>query len=233
MKIKSWILILGFLLLSLFLVACSDDGDKNEAVTESESELGNESTNATAKRPTDAVVTIDEEVFTQEDLEFYTFMEKIQIESGRYFDQLELDGQEAKERDAYWDDQLVFLENVNVQLNNMIEIYSMRLLAEEKSYDIHYDKVKQAMDDFNKDIEEIDTVQSLIDAYGREQFDEQMEAYMKTSLLRDRVVRDLQHKAEEEHPDAEAKELNMYLANSYEELYMDHLEDLEIQIHLE
>ena len=56
---------------------------------------------------------------------------------------------------------------------------------------------------------------------------------MDYSLLRDRVVSDLIDDIKEENPDITDAELNYELSKSYEDLYIDHINDLEITIHIQ
>lgn len=226
MKAKQWVELLGILMFTLILTAClGTDSDTDTKDTDKEREIND-------SIPEDAVVSINGIIFDEEDLQFYTFMEKVKIESNRYYDLLELDGEDAEKRNAYWDEQISYLENVNVQLNQMIELYAMRLLGEEKHIDIVYEKVKAAIDEFLEQTAEIETVQEMIQEYDRDVFDLKMRDYTKTSLTRDRVVSELEYIVKQDNPEASEEEINLILTREYEDLFMDHMEDLEVQVYL-
>ncbi len=58
-----------------------------------------------------------------------------------------------------------------------------------------------------------------------------MNEYMRQSLLRDRVVEDLEKELKKEKPKATEPEINFELHKDFEELYMDQLKSLKIKIH--
>src|SRR5690606_1796194 len=176
---------------------------------------------------------INEKTFDKDDVEFFTLMEKIRIEAGRHLDQKQFDGEEWEDRNAYWEEQLEYIENMNVQLQNVVEIYAMSLLAEEKHYFNPQEKLEKEMEAYVKKIRDIPAAMELIEAYGEDEFNYRLREYMDYSLLRDRVVSDLIDDIKEENPDITDAELNYELSKSYEDLYIDHINDLEITIHIQ
>lgn len=213
MKGKQIRLVLLSVMMMAILTACSNNKEKEEIVEEK-------------------VVTIADKTFSKGDLEFYTLMKKIQIEINRHFDMASYDGEDLEKRTVFWDDQLNYNENINVQLQNLIEIYAMSLLAEEKNYYIPQEKLDKEIDSFKEGVATIDGAKQLIENYGEGKFNRNLQDYMRQSMLRDRVVTDLEKEIKEEKPQISKDELNFNLSEKYEELYMDQIGDLIIQVHV-
>ncbi len=233
MKNKWMMLSLGLSIL-LVLAACSsahvDDVQDGKDIEQNEDrEEGEKASNA----QNDAVVMIEDHIFDEADLAFYTFIEKVKIEIDRADELLELTGEKATERQAYWDEQLNYLDNVNVQLQNMIELYAMRLLAEEKHYDVPVEKLNTAIDEFKEKAMDIDTVQDMILEYGEKKFNRNIQDYMRSALLRDRVVNDLMEVLKEENPGMDDAEIDYLLEQRYEELFIEQMNDLELEMYIQ
>ncbi|MEN1966773.1 hypothetical protein WMZ97_01740 [Lentibacillus sp. N15] len=226
---RIWLILAAFLLAG-FLAACATDDDASDKGTEEvkqEVKTGNEATGND-----DDVVTINDKSFDNHDLAFYTLMRNIQAEIGRHFDQEKFDGKELEDRNAYWDDQIAYNENTNVQLQNLIEIYAMALLAKEKNYYNPPEELDKAVKELTESMEDIKGAQKLIDTYGEKNFRQHIHEYMDYSLLRDRVVDDLTKDIKQEHPDITDDELDYELANSYGELFQDQVDSLEVEMHV-
>lgn len=233
MKNKWMMLSLGLSIL-LVLAACSsahvDDVQDGKNIEQNEDrEEGEKASNA----QNDAVVMIEDHIFDEADLAFYTFIEKVKIEIDRADELLELTGEKATERQDYWDEQLNYLDNVNVQLQNMIELYAMRLLAEEKHYDVPVEKLNTAIDEFKEKAMDIDTVQDMILEYGEKKFNRNIQDYMRSALLRDRVVNDLIEVLKEENPGMDDAEIDYLLEQRYEELFIEQMNDLELEMYIQ
>ena len=222
MRVK-WPLVLGLLML-ISLGACANES--TSAVEQPDNDKNIQSNEV------ESVATIEGKTFDTEDLAFYTFMEQIEIEANRYHDLEGLAADTAAERDLFWDEQAAYLENINVQLQNMVEIYAIRLLAEEKHYDVPMEKLDAAVNQFKDSIAEIDTVQAMIQEYGETKFNRNIQDYMRSSLLRDRVVNDLLQAIQTEKPEQTEQEQSYQLQQDYEELLIDQMNTLEIEIHV-
>lgn len=223
-----------FLIIGIFLSACSNS---EEQPIEGDQETGEvpiekEDNNKTALEEKDAVVTINDETFYADDLEFFTLMENIQFEINRHYDQQEYEGAELEDRNVYWDEQFQYYVNVNVQLQNLIEIYAMALLAKEKNYFNPVEDIDQEVVAFYSGVENIPAVQELVVDFGETEFRRKIDEYMDYSLLRDRVVDDLIEDLKTEKPNMSEEELNYELAKAYEDLFMDHMNDLQVDIHI-
>lgn len=180
----------------------------------------------------DAVVRIEETTFTQADMAFYTLMQRVKNELNRSEDAETLQGEALNDSNAYWDGQNDLYDNVNVQLQNLIEIHAMSLLAEEKNYFVPDDKLDQEVLEFNKGIEHHVIIQDMIQQYGEEDYHLDLRGYMRERMLRDRIAADIEKTVLEELPDAEGQELRYEVNTRYDELAMEQISSLDRQIFL-
>lgn len=220
------------LITMLIISGCAKEEQEKKDKTSNEETTENE----VSKQKTDdkkdvEVVTINDSILYEEDLEFYTLVEKIKIELSRSSDKKSLSKEDFEDKNLYWDEQLETLENINVQLNNLIEIYTMSLLAEEKHYFIPDEDLNESVDNFIKKVKKDNSANKLIDTYGEKKFKRNMNEYMRQSMLRDRVAEDLEKELKKEKPKATEPEINFELHKDFEELYMDQLKSLKIKIH--
>ncbi|SEB21019.1 hypothetical protein SAMN05421743_13020 [Thalassobacillus cyri] len=220
---KIWMLILGMTV--VFITA----GCQPEAAEQKESSsVSTEAVDATLRD--NEVVRIGDEVFLDEDLTLYTLMQQVKIELLRHQDEQQLSGDALADRQEYWEDQMAYLDNYNVQLNHLIELNAMALLAEEKNYFIPAEKIESQLGGLKEKIAEAERAAALVEAYGQENFNQAIRPYLEASMLRDRVSEDLLKELEQENPDASEQELNYLLAQRFEGLYRDQLESLEIDV---
>src|SRR5690606_6190315 len=122
MDMKKTLKRLTFILIisSLLLGGCTtpSEGSNEEVVEESEKkEIASDS----------KVVTINGKTFNEDDLEFYTLINKVKI-------QLQVAESNDEDQRMYYEEQLEYYDNINVNLQSLIELYAMSLLAEEKNY---------------------------------------------------------------------------------------------------
>src|SRR5690625_6946511 len=147
------------------------------------------------------VVSVKDKTFYEEDLDFHTLMNKIKL-------LLQKEVTEDEEQLEYLDEQIEYHDNINVNLQSMIELYAAALLAEEKNYFIPYDKLLKELGKYNEQIDEADEAVEMVEDFGREKFNRNIEEYVRQTLLRDRVVADLEENLKEDNPDAEDREIN-------------------------
>lgn len=219
---KTQSIMISLLLMAVFMLgACSKD-------TEEPNTTKQQNTNVIEDR----VITIQDKTFTKDDLEFYTLMKKIQIETKRYKDIQNLEGEELSSQNVYWDEQLTYYDNMNVQLQHLVELYAMSLLAEEKHYDVPREKLEKEVEQFRAQVLDIPKANEIIVDYGEAKFNRNIYDYMRQSLLRDRIVADLEKELKAEQPEIREKELNYQLSKQYEDLYVDQIGDLVIEVHV-
>src|SRR5690625_3932542 len=146
--------IVFLLVLSFFLISCSTSAETNTETNEVEqSEETNDS----------RVVTIQEKTFEMDDLDFYTLMNRLKIA-------LQMDETKNDEEISYLKEQVTYYENINVNLQSLIELYAMSLLAEEKNYFVPDEKLRDAVEDFNEQVAGNEEATELVDSFGREKY---------------------------------------------------------------
>lgn len=183
--------------------------------------------NTEEQRQDDAkVVTMEGKVFTEKDLNFYTTMNQLKL-------LLQINTATDDDTIHFLQEQQTYYENVNVNLQSMIELYAMSLLAEEKNYFVPAEKLQAAVEDLNEEIANVKEATKLVDDYGKEAYNRNIEEYMSQSILRDRIAAELKDELIEEHPNADEKEINYLLEDKFEDLMMDQISSLEMDIHLQ
>lgn len=180
----------------------------------------------------ETIVKIEEREFVAEDMEFYTFMQKVKNEINRIADAEGLDGQALEETNKFWAKENERYDHVNTQLQNMIEMYAMSLLAKEKKYFIPMEKLDKELDEFNAVIAKHASIQKMIEAYGEKKYKMNSRSYTEESMLRKRIVKDLDAEIREDHPNASEQEIKYLISNAYDDLYEDHVSQLHVEINL-
>lgn len=204
---------------SLLLGGCTtpSEGSNEEVVEESEKkEIASDS----------KVVTINGKTFNEDDLEFYTLINKVKI-------QLQVAESNDEDQRTYYEEQLEYYDNINVNLQSLIELYAMSLLAEEKNYFVPDEKLQDAVKKFNEQVENNEASISLIESYGREKYNRNIQEYVRQTMLRDRIAKELEEEVLEEKPDAEEAEISYFLEDKFEELYAAQIATLDMEIHLQ
>lgn len=176
-----------------------------------------------AEAHADDAVKIDGAVFSKEDMAFYALMEKIFIEHSRQ----SADG----ESDAYWGQQLAQYDNPNVQLQTLIEMQAMSLLAKEKGFYAHPDKVEEHVQSVRALIEEYPPIRQLAEQYSGS-FDSELFLYMEKYILKQRIIEELKKTIRAENPAVSERELAFETNERYEDLYEDQMSGLELEIYL-
>src|SRR5690625_2137133 len=161
-----------------------------------------------------------------DDLEFYTLMNRLKIT-------LQMDVTKNDEEFSYLKEKVTYYENINVNLQSLIELYAMSLLAEEKNYFVPDEKLRDAVEDYNEQVAGNEEATEPVDSFGREKYNRNIEEYIRETILRDRIAGELEAELQEENPEAEEKEINYLLEKKFEDLYMDQLSTLEMEIHLQ
>lgn len=229
MHIKKWSQFFVILLIILFISACSTNDVTND-VTNNVNE--NEAENELTSNKGD-VVTIKDKTFSEEELAFYKLMNKIKVELQLAQDVDELAGEEAEERITYLKEQIDYYDHYNANLQELIEVYSMSLLAEEKNYFVPDEKLEDNVQEFKELISGIEEIEQRIAEFGEDDFNDHIQEYIRQTNLRDRVVAELEEEIISDNPDKAAQEINFLLGEEYEELYQAHVATLELEIHVQ
>jgi|SRR5690625_4251183 len=211
-----------FLLIISLLIGCTS----NAATDNEQNEVEQEQNEVEQQENDLRVVTIQEKTFDKEDLAFYTVMNQIKLI-------LQIDIAEGDDTIAYLEEQRTYYDNINVNLQSMIELYAMSLLAEEKNYFVPEDKLQTAIKKYNEKVSNVAEATKLIEEYGQEKYNRNIEEYIQQTILRDRIAKELEEELLEENPDAGKEEINYLLEDKFEDLLMAQIASLDMDIHLQ
>lgn len=178
----------------------------------------------------DKVVTIEGKVFSYEDLQFYELMNKVEIELNRQHDQLNLQGDELNDKLAYWDEQIQYHDNFNVNLSKMIEQYTMYLLAKEKGLNVENATVMRTIEDFNAKVQQFEPADKLISEFPTDAYQNRINHYFTEKLLTEQIYETLKADAVKEKPNATEKEIAYETAKLYEGLYQSQISSIDLKI---
>jgi hypothetical protein len=179
---------------------------------------------------TSGVATINGDWITEEDLEFYRFINELHIAISREKDKSKYEGEELQSALAYWDGQEKLIQDQNQLLTQIIRLRSMALLGEEKGYIATNEEVQKEIAHIRKQYEEYDVAQNMIKEYGEEQFWDKEQKQYELIVLSQKVQNDLIAQVRKENPDVNEQEI-LYLAQKqYEELLVSQVNSLKIEI---
>lgn len=232
MKIKI-LFILTMLLIALLLSGCQQD-EKNPAkgsTTSAENEAIDQTpADENGFTADDKVVTIDGKLLSYEDLQFYQLMNKVEIELNRQQDEQKLQGNELEDKLTYWDEQLKYHDNFNVNLSKMIEQHAMYLLAKEKGLKVEGNAITDAIKEFSAKIEQYEPAAKLVADFPEDAYQNRLNSFFTEKLLTQKIYETLKSDVVKEKPNASEKEIAYDTSKKYEELYQSQISSLDIKI---
>ncbi|TCJ05197.1 hypothetical protein E0Y62_05935 [Cytobacillus praedii] len=217
------------LIVCSFLAGCQINAASNPS-EEKKSDTGNEDVSMEKLTNEDKVVTINGMVYTYADLKFFELMSKVEIELNRLQGQQSLTGKELEDKLKYWDEQIKYHDNYNVNLSKLIEQNSMYLLAEEKGLKVDEQVLQKKIDDFTQKVDQAELAKKLIEASSSDQYNTQLNTYFKQRVLTEEIYNILKEDVKKENPDAAEQEISYLTDKKYEELYMSQMESLNLTI---
>lgn len=217
------------LIVCSFLAGCQINAASNPS-EEKKSDTGNEDVSMEKLTNEDKVVTINGMVYTYADLKFFELMSKVEIELNRLQDQQSLTGKELEDKLKYWDEQIKYHDNYNVNLSKMIELNSMYLLAEEKGLKVDEQVLQKKIDDFTQKVDQAELAKKQIEASSSDEYNTQLNTYFKQRVLTEEIYNILKEDVKKENPDAAKQEISYLTDKKYEELYMSQMESLNLTI---
>jgi uncharacterized membrane protein len=178
----------------------------------------------------EGVASINGQWITDEDLEFYQFINKLHIEINRETDRKNYDGEKLDEALAYWDNQEKLNQDRNQLLTQIIRLRAMAMLGIEKGHKATEQEVSAAIDNVRNQYNTSEVAQKLIANFGEERFwSIQKEQYARI-VLTQKVQNDLIEKVKKENPKAEDQEIQFTAEKEYEELLVSQVNSLQIKI---
>ena len=175
------------------------------------------------------VIEMEGTTFNKKEMEFYALMQKIFIEHNRSED---LKKNSEDETNAYWDSQVAQYENVNVQLQSLIEVHAMALLAKEKNFFVPPEETNEAVEDIRKQMSINPEIQKLVENFGKEDFDIEISSYMEEYLLKQRVMAEIEKDVRSTRPGVSEQEISYESNAMYDELYEDQVKSMDLKFHI-
>jgi hypothetical protein len=221
----NYFLLLGLILIALIFGGCQQE--KTEPVQETKTAEEEQDEGFTSD---DKVVTINGKVLNYEDLQFYQLMNKVDIELNRAQEQQNLQGEELSDKQAYWDEQIKYHDNFNVNLSKMIEQHTMYLLAKEKGLNALEAAVSQEIAAFTAKVKENDSATKLIASFPEDAYQNRLNRYFTEKLLTQQIYETLKADVVKEKPNASEKEIAYDTSKNYEDLYKSQISTVDIKI---
>ncbi|RHW41421.1 hypothetical protein D1B31_06745 [Neobacillus notoginsengisoli] len=194
------------------------DGDKTEKIVEFD------------VKKNEGVALINGEWVTDEDIKFYTFINKLHTAINREQDKEKYSGKELEEALAYWDAQDKINEDKNQLLTQIIRLRSVAMLAKEKGHSASQVEVERQLDDIKKQYSQFDIAPKMIADFGEEQFWAKERSQYEMIVLTQKVQQDLIERAKKENPKAGEQEIQYIAQMEYEELLVSQVNSLDIVI---
>ena len=181
------------------------------------------------KKP-EGVASINGEWITNEDLDFYKFINELHIEINRETDKAKYSGEKLDEALAYWDNQEKLNEDKNQLLTQIIRLRAMAMLGQEKGHKASDQEVNDAIDKVRSQYNDSEVAKKLIAEYGEEKFWRIQKLQYERIVLTQKVQNDLILKVKKENPKAGEQEVQFTAEKEYEELLVSQVNSLKIKI---
>lgn len=178
----------------------------------------------------DGVATINGEWVTNEDIEFYRFINELHIAINREQAKEQYKGEELDGVLANLDDQEQAVQDQNTLLTQIIRLRSVAMLGLEKGHEATADEVSEAIKSVREQYGQSEVAQNLIKDYGEDQFWDTQEKQYELIVLSQKVQTDLINKVKEENPDVNEQEVLYQAQKQYEELLVSQVNSLNIVI---
>jgi hypothetical protein len=176
------------------------------------------------------VATINGELITSEDIEFYRFINQLHIAISKAEDEKNLMGEKLDEALAYWDAQEKLNDNQNQLITQIIRLRAMALLGEEKGHKATAEEVETALATVREQYGQHEVAQAMIQEFGEEKFWSIEEKQYQLIVLSQKVQQDLISEVKKENPKVNDQEISFLAQKKYEELLVSQVNSLEIQI---
>ncbi|MGV2939408.1 FixH family protein [Mesobacillus sp. LC4] len=178
----------------------------------------------------EGVASLNGEWITEEDLEFYQFINKLYIEINRETDREKYTGEKLDEALAYWDNQEKLNQDKNQLLTQIIRLRAMAMLGLEKGHEATDEEVNSAIEKVRTQYSSSDAAKTLITQFGEEKFWSIQQQQYARIVLTQKVQNDLIEKVKKENPKAGEQEILFTAEKEYEELLVSQVNSLKIEI---
>lgn len=176
------------------------------------------------------VATINGEWITNEDIEFYLFINELHIAINKEEAKKKYTGKELERVLANLEDQEEAIQDKNTLLTQIIRLRSMALLGLEKGHKASKEEIQAEITNVQKQYAEQEIALTMIKEYGEDKFWSKEEQQYELIILSQKVQDDLIKKVREENPNVNEQEI-LYLAQKqYDELLVSQIYSLDITI---
>lgn len=181
-------------------------------------------------KQSEGVASINGEWITNEDIEFYKFINYLQLAINRETDQKRYTGDQLKEALSYWDSQEKLVEDQNQLLTQIIRLRSMAMLAEEKGHTATDAEVETEITKVRDQYSQYESAKAMINEYGEDKFWEIEKQQYQLIVLSQKVQKDIIEKVKKENPKMGQQEINFQAQKQYEELLVSQVNSMKIVI---
>lgn len=179
-------------------------------------------------KESEGVASINGEWITNEDIEFYKFINYLQLAINRETDQKRYTGDQLKEALSYWESQEKLVEDQNQLLTQIIRLRAMAMLAEEKGHTATGAEVETEINKVRDQYSQFESAKAMINEYGEDKFWEIEKQQYQLIVLSKKVQKDIIEKVKKENPEMAQQEINFQAQKQYEELLVSQVNSMEI-----
>jgi hypothetical protein len=176
------------------------------------------------------VALINDKWITNDDVDFYKFINYLQLAISRETAQKKYSGKELKEELSYLDSQEKSAEDKNQILTQIIRLRSIAILANEKGHKATDTEINTEMNKTRDQYNQYKTAKAMIKVYGEEKFWSIEKEQYKMIVLTKKVQQDLITQMKKENPKAGKQEIDYLAQQKYEELLVSQVNSLKIEI---
>jgi hypothetical protein len=183
----------------------------------------------TVKKPA-GVALIDGKWITNEDIDFYKFINYLQLAINREAAQKQYSGKKLDEEMAYLKSQEKTAEDKNQILTQIIRLRAMGLIAKEKGYTASDAEVNKELSKVRGQYKEFKSAEAMIKAFGEKKFWDIEKQQYTLIVLTQKVQQALIAQAQKENPKAGIQEVTYEAQQKYEDLLVSQVSSLKIEI---
>ena len=181
------------------------------------------------KKP-EGVALLNGKWITHEDVDFYKFVNYLQLAMKREDAGKKYSDKELVEELSYLEKQEKNAEDQNMILTQIIRLQSMAMLAEEKGHQASDAETDKLLGEVRGQYKGYATAQTMIKEYGEDKFWKQEREQFAMMVLNKMVQQDLTQQVKKENPQAGEQEVAYLMQEKYEELLVSQVNCLKIGI---
>ncbi|MCQ6280312.1 FixH family protein [Bacillus sp. EB600] len=206
------------------------DGKYKITFTMTKAKVKSETTIDYTVKKAQGLATINGKWITKDDLDFYQFVNKLQLEINRVTAKQKYKGDVLKDELTNIDTQEKAAADQNQLLTQIIRIRAMALLAEEKGHNATPADIQAAIAKDRAQYNEYPEAKQLIQQFGETKFSALAEKEYKYAVLANQVEADVIARTKAENPKVNDQEINYQAQQNYEDLLVSQMSSLKIEV---